>query len=185
MKLYNLNTFVCFEKFKHHKDYKNKILLEIEKNNNTLNSSYGREDSIKKCDWEESDNFEREYIKLIIKDLYTCIATCGNNFNLTELVINKIWFQQYFKNDVHNWHVHGDCQFTGVYYVELPQNAPKTQILEPINNKITTLNVEEGDIIFFPSFIIHTAPKILENSRKTIISFNFNFDDINTFSLFY
>lgn len=183
MKLHAINAFVCIEKFKNHNQYKKIILSEIEKSDSSIQSDFYRKDSIKKCDWDQSDNFDRLYIKLIIEDLHKCISNCGQNFNFTELVINKIWFQQYFKDDVHNWHIHGDCQFTGVYYVELPYNAPKTQILDPISKKIIELEVDEGDIIFFPSFIIHTAPKILENTRKTIISFNFNFDDINTFSL--
>jgi len=42
-----------------------------------------------------------------------------------------------------------------------------------------TKYAKEGDIVIFPSFIVHRAPKVLLNIKKTIISFNLQFDFIN------
>ena len=39
--------------------------------------------------------------------------------------------------------------------------------------------VVEGDIVIFPSFIIHRSPKITEDVEKIIISFNLDFDEID------
>ena len=50
------------------------------------------------------------------------------------------------------------------------------QIEEQYGQKdIFSIDVKEGDIIMFPSFIIHRAPKN-NGDRKTIISFNIDFD---------
>ena len=50
-----------------------------------------------------------------------------------------------------------------------------TEIVDPFNNrKIRRMDVEEGDLIFFPSFFIHRAPPLLNDTQKTIVSFNFN-----------
>ena len=87
-------------------------------------------------------------------------------------MIKKLWFQQYVQNDYHGWHIHGD-NYTGVYYLDFPKGSSKTELIDQkdINKKIT-VNAKEGDIIIFPSFIIHRSPKIKENIKKTIISFN-------------
>jgi len=67
-----------------------------------------------------------------------------------------------------------------VYYLELPDNAPKTELIDQYNiNKKITVDAKEGDIVIFPSFVIHRAPKMLTDDRKTIISFNLEFDIIN------
>ena len=53
-----------------------------------------------------------------------------------------------------------------------------------INKKIT-IDAKEGDIVIFPSFIIHRAPKVQSDTRKTIVSFNleFNLIDKNIFKV--
>ena len=38
-----------------------------------------------------------------------------------------------------------------------------------------TIDAIEGQIVIFPSFIIHRSPRIIEDVRKTIISFNIDF----------
>jgi hypothetical protein len=40
------------------------------------------------------------------------------------------------------------------------------------------ITAEEGDIVIFPSSIIHTSQVQKTNFLKTIISFNISFDDI-------
>ena len=77
---------------------------------------------------------------------------------------------------MHNWHIHGE-NYTGVYYLELPDDTPKTELIDQYDKKIT-VKANEGDIVIFPSFIIHRGPKVLNDSRKTIISFNLEFEDI-------
>jgi hypothetical protein len=67
-----------------------------------------------------------------------------------------------------------------VYYLDLPDHAPKTQLINPFNQEqIVMPDIKEGDILVFPSYVIHRAPKIKENINKTIISFNCNFSKIN------
>ena len=64
--------------------------------------------------------------------------------------------------------------------MHLPENSPQTEIMNPDDlTKKQKLNVKEGDIIIFPSFVVHKAPKLINHYRKTIVSFNINFDTIN------
>ena len=84
-----------------------------------------------------------------------------------------LWFQQYVNNNSHGWHTHGN-NFTGVYYLELNDCSPRTQLVEPISFKMLEIDAKEGDIVIFPSMFIHRSPLMKSNKRKTIISFNFD-----------
>jgi len=89
-----------------------------------------------------------------------------------------LWFQQYLQNGTHGWHIHAD-NYTGVYYLELPVGTPTTEYCNPNNmNEVNKFNVKEGDILLFPSFVVHKAIKNLSDKRKTIISFNINFQKV-------
>ena len=65
-----------------------------------------------------------------------------------------------------------DCQWTNVYYVDIPEGSPFLEVKDPITKKVSTIEVEEGDILSLPSFVIHRSPPMQNDVRKTIISFN-------------
>jgi hypothetical protein len=46
-------------------------------------------------------------------------------------------------------------------------------------NKINKFSVKEGDILIFPSFILHRGKRNKSNKTKTIISFNCNVANLN------
>ena len=88
--------------------------------------------------------------------------------------MHDIWFQQYAKHSKHGWHTHS-ANFTNVYYLQLPAGSPKTQIVSPYDQcNVIEVDVSEGDILVFPSFVIHKAPPNLLDETKTIISYNIN-----------
>ena len=84
----------------------------------------------------------------------------------------NIWFQQYAKNDYHGWHRHTHCLFSNVYYVDLPSNSSRTTFRH-IGSEFE-LDVEEGMIITFPSFLEHCSKPNSSEYIKTVISFNSN-----------
>ena len=98
-------------------------------------------------------------------------------------IIDEFWFQQYVTGNEHGWHTHGS-NFTGVYYLELDESSPKTEIIEPSRqDKKIVMDVHEGDVLMFPSYTIHRAPTIMNDVRKTIVSFNFVLDLIDPATL--
>jgi hypothetical protein len=84
----------------------------------------------------------------------------------------NMWFQQYSKNDYHGWHRHCDCIFSNVYYVDLSSNSSRTTFRH--NGTEFELDVEEGMIITFPSFLEHCSKPNMSDYTKTVISFNSN-----------
>ena len=91
-----------------------------------------------------------------------------------DVQIRCFFYQQYQKEQYHGWHLH-DCHYSGVYYLDMPVDTPKTQYIDPFTNDICEFDVKEGDVIAFPSFLVHRAPINTTEVSKTIISFNFNF----------
>ena len=130
---------------------------------------------ISRCDWNHNDKLDRLWYNLFYPNFDLSVKKVMKESNYdAPLDVEDVWFQQYFDNDSHGWHVHRS-QFTGVYYLEFPRGSAQTEIVSPFSNKKKKINVKEGDIIIFPSLWIHRATHN-KNKRKTIISFNFNLD---------
>ena len=103
-----------------------------------------------------------------------------------KLKIDNIWFQKYETKMDHGVHNHGSSTFSSVCFIEYEKNFHSPTIfVSPFTNNITNEfityapNVEEGDIIFFPSNLLHYAPPNFSNKHRTIISFNLLIDNIN------
>jgi cupin superfamily acireductone dioxygenase involved in methionine salvage len=157
--------------FKAHKKLKNKILGAIEQI--APNTISALDHQIYKTDWNQSTTIPRPYVEIIHSDISSELDNVFKNFGFDRYNVHNIWFQQYQLNDIHGWHTHANCHYTCIYYVELPNGAPSTQFLDPLDNEtIFKINVNEGDILIMPSMIKHRSPSIENNVRKTIISFN-------------
>ena len=180
MKKLNLNTTAILKYFKWHNLMKEELLSKISEttyDDVNITSEYYSDQHM--SDWSRSLDFDREWVKCIMPRLGEHFDTCANDLNYQVCYTKEIWFQQYNKNNTHGWHIHGRT-YTGVYYLEFPDGSPKTELIDQgdTNQKIV-VDAKEGDIIIFPSFIIHRAPKVTNDNRKTIISFNLEFDMIN------
>tara|TARA_Y100000004_G_C8808578_1_gene366592 strand:+ start:46 stop:633 length:588 start_codon:yes stop_codon:yes gene_type:complete len=166
-------------KFLEHENLKKSLIEKI--NISNFEDKNYNDDSIDKFDWKISKDFERDWVKEIIVPIYSQLNIFAKKMGYKKVIINQIWFQKYKKNSVHNWHVHGD-NYTGVYYLKLPTNHMScyTQFLHPDNlNGRFSFKINEGEILFFPSFLIHRAPPLQSEDSKIIISWNCFFDGIN------
>tara|TARA_A100000172_G_scaffold34563_1_gene20919 strand:+ start:539 stop:1072 length:534 start_codon:yes stop_codon:yes gene_type:complete len=154
-----------------HQSNKSKIVECIESG-----TKYGIDSSnikLSSCDWHVI-GAKKEYWEYSQCDIQSHVEEVARSLNFSEWSINDYWYQYYRTNDFHDWHVHGNCMFVGVYYVKLSADHPK--ILFSWEGKEYASPVEEGDIITFPSFLHHRAPKNETEDSKLIISFNVNFN---------
>lgn len=181
MKKIEITSLILKEKFKQHFSLKEKVINLIKDSTceSVFDNNNGNNDFISKLDWFLADNWERPWVKLISPFINEQINNFSLELGFTSYNLHKLWYQQYSFQNIHNWHSHGG-NYTGVYYLEFDKQSPKTEILYPNNlNEAFTINVEEGDIIFFPCYFIHRTGKIKNNKRKTIISFNIDFNRIH------
>lgn len=182
VKKYHLDSFYYIFELENHHEIKETVLnLITEQTCEKLeikDSYHG--DNISRLDWNSSSNFSRPWVSVLGPSLNNQLNNISSELGYQKCLIHQIWFQQYFKNDYHGWHVHGH-NFTGVYYLELPANSPKTQLINPYTqNNLILPDIQEGCVLVFPSYVIHRAPYMNESDRKTIVSFNCDIDKVNT-----
>ena len=176
---HKLDSFYLLSKFPDHDNLKDQLLDTITKSEQKYvhNKDNIYADSITKVDWQFAKDLSREWVLLIYDAINNYYSFAANMMGYESSVIQEIWFQQYYNKDTHGWHTHGN-NFTSVYYLELNDESPRTELIDPFScNKKIIPNVKEGDIIIFPSYVMHRAPVIDNNIRKTIISCNIDFNN--------
>lgn len=169
MKIFHIPNIYVIGKAPNHLELKNQLLELISK------SEYNSPNGVSKADYDTRGGRERPYADLfffnILKPFLNdfCLKLNGKSFE-----VHNFWFQQYNQGSKMNWHVHPQTNYTGVYYLEYPHNV-KTEIFDFKDNKLIPLEeFTEGEILIFPSNLVHRAPRNTHPERKTIISFNFD-----------
>ena len=175
MILKKLSSFYIVTKIKEHKKIKKKLLSLI-KNIKKTKLVENKIVKVSHSDWRLPRNLNREYLTFFYNIVTPYMGNMAKLLNCKTWNITNGWFQDYQKNDFHGWHVHRDCNYTNVYYLNLTNKKDKTQIYNIVDKKIIDIDIEEGDLITFPASLIHRSDKLCAKN-KTIISFNSNFDD--------
>jgi len=180
-KTFYLNAPCNIQKFNEHDILKNELLKLIKEQNDKplirKNDYYG--DNVTHYDWPKNEDFNRPWVKLFYPFFLNHVNNVAISLGFINIIPRAFWYQQYMKNDTHKWHVHGN-NYTGVYYLELDKQSPTTELINPTNHtEIIKIDAEEGDIVIFPSFVKHRGPLITNDKRKTIISFNYDFERID------
>ena len=179
MTKYAMNAPYVIMPFEHHKEVKESLLNLI--NEAQFNSPVDEtsETSITKADWFDAQNMTRDWVSFLANPLLPQLQVLYKEIGFDILRIHEIWFQQYQTGSEHGWHSHSS-NFTNVYYLEFPENSPKTLLLDPFDRStVIEVDVKEGDLLAFPSYVLHKAPKVDTGNRKTIISYNIDCDISN------
>jgi|TARA_R100001163_G_C5000306_1_gene149683 hypothetical protein len=170
---FKLDTPCTLGSFEKHNKVKTKLISLIK--DTECDALKSNNDLIHRVDWNRSADKNRKWVKYILPYLQKYFDKCANKIGYEEASVTNLWFQQYNKNGKHGWHTHAE-NYTGVYYVKFSKDSAKTELINPFSqNKKIIINAKEGDIVMFPSYVIHRAPEQLNNSEKIIISFNINF----------
>lgn len=171
MEKHLLESAYLVKKFSKHDEIKEQLLRMLSEADYKSPVAEIAEVNITKTDWHLSTQM-REWVAYINESLMSDMLEMYKYLGYDNFTVTDIWFQQYLKNSEHGWHSHRS-NFTNVYYLELPEGTPKTQLVNPYNQKdIIEVDVKEGDLLIFPAYVLHKAPKNISDNRKTIISFN-------------
>ena len=91
----------------------------------------------------------------------------------------EMWYQKYYNMVEHKAHTHGFTGWSSIIYVEFdPEIHESTRFFSPFRQpwdcdmEVFQPTVKEGDMILFPSSLLHEAPLNKSNTRRTIISYN-------------
>tara|TARA_Y100001933_G_scaffold45394_1_gene43316 strand:+ start:174 stop:734 length:561 start_codon:yes stop_codon:yes gene_type:complete len=178
MKVFNLDSFYFISKVEKHNEMKQKMMdmIKITSSDSTTNSDTNY---ITRTDYHLDNTNERIYLPLFFEMVDPLMKNLADYMLAKELTVHHAWFQEYWQFDKHDWHTHGAAQFANIYYLDLPDKRNKTEFFNILDKKIISdIEVEEGDLITFPAYIIHRSNTNSEN-KKTIISFNSSFETID------
>jgi len=171
-----LESFYIINKIIEHKQFKNKLLKLI--NDMPKSNFESTRENITHTDWNLPKDTKRDYLELFYDIITPYMNSIMKQMYCSKWRINNGWFQQYTENNEHKWHNHCGTNFSNVYYLEMPEKYMKTEFYNIITKKIYTFNLQEGDLLTFPAYILHRSKKIKNSHRKTIISFNSDFLDV-------
>jgi hypothetical protein len=124
------------------------------------------------------------FVKNFKEEISNIVEDEINKFkNLSKLNVEckEAWFQIYNLMDNHTAHNHGIGGYSCVLFINFLKGIHQpTHFLAPFNNFINGSNiifspdVQEGDILFFPSTITHYIPSNRSQISRVIASMNFN-----------
>ena len=94
-------------------------------------------------------------------------------------MVTSIWYELSKTGDYHGPHNHGATGYSAILYVDYdPEEHEATKFHCPFLEPATGRNLEyqpsikEGDLIIFPSYILHEGPINESKKNRLIVSFN-------------
>jgi uncharacterized protein (TIGR02466 family) len=103
-----------------------------------------------------------------------------------EVYITHSWLNHNPVGSHHNSHRHSNSVFSGAYYINVPRGSPDlvfSSSVQPyleivpreytiVNSTAWTMPVSCGDLVIFPSNLLHEVPENYANSERYTLSFN-------------
>ena len=95
-----------------------------------------------------------------------------------DFAIPEVWSVSYAQGDYQTPHNHSSMGLSGILYLDLPNNSPITNFIQPWNDYETdtvlyhSMPIAEGDIIIYPSFVQHFSEPNKTKKIKRVISWD-------------
>ena len=125
---------------------------------------------------------DNTYIDTISDILSDELSWFGNDYSCNPSIV-RAWYERALPYMYHPVHNHGHGGFSAVLFIEYNKQYHRpTNFIAPFDHFITgeQLNyepeVEEGDLILFPSFLHHYTHPHTSEHRRTVLSFNITVD---------
>ncbi len=101
-----------------------------------------------------------------------------NGIYPNKFTISNCWAQKYSRGCLHPLHNHGALGYSAIFYASLESDHQPTSFFAPYLDFIEgdvieyVPQVSEGDIVFFPSALMHQCNVVQSDLPRVIISFN-------------
>lgn len=176
--------FEHYPRVRDHEKYKSKLLQIFDDDDNSSHrlTKSGEVIYDLKTDFFHNDKEQLlpSYYGLVTQALGSYLREIESNIGF-ELEIESMWYQSSSRGQYHQVHNHGAVGMSFVWYVEFnPKVHKATTFFCPFSDPLTgdliqnTPEVEEGDLVVFPSFLLHEQEMNDSDERRTIVSFNIN-----------
>lgn len=138
---------------------------------------------------EDGDGHQTDYFKYhqfgelppYAEKLFEVLKPALDEFNDIyphEFTIHNVWGQRYTRGGYHPLHNHGALGYSAIVYASLESDHQPTSFFAPYIDFIEgdvieyVPEVKEGDIVFFPSALMHQCKAVQSDSERVVFSFN-------------
>jgi hypothetical protein len=102
--------------------------------------------------------------------------------------IKDVWLQEYSNKDHHSAHTHGCLGYSGILYIEYDYESHNSvNFISPFISTISgdveyyKPDIKEGQIIIFPSNILHFVHPVSSSKSRKICGFNILLNEKNNY----
>jgi len=150
-----------------------------EKSSNRENyTSFYDEHPMEDIEWDEIRN-------QIIAAGQTFINQVSNSNDPVKI---HAWWNVYNEHNHHCWHYHGDSKASGTLYIYADRNSVPIMFKSPIENLVENTRLklynrwiqnfthqpETGDLLIWPSWLVHMVPEQKDVPQNLRVSLSFN-----------
>ena len=109
-------------------------------------------------------------------------------FNPQKVKCSGMWAIVNKKGNFNTEHIHPNSNLSGAYYVSAPKNCGKFKVINPhsisrdkfpprenpneLNRLVAEHEIEDGDLLIFPSYLPHSVLPNQSDDDRIVISFN-------------
>lgn len=161
-------------------EWRKKILLTQLFNRNTMKRDESHDHLTTDYHYQFDEGIEGVYNEEIANLFGEEIDYLIARANLKSAEVVMSWFEETNKTDYHGIHNHGADGFSSVVFVDYdPSVHQPTHFVSPwigsVEQEVLEFvpqDIQEGDIIFFPSLIAHYTRPNRADKKRLILSFN-------------
>ncbi len=131
---------------------------------------------------------QHKFTNEIQKNILDVFKNYGWKIKNTEITIQEMWSIINKNDDFNVLHTHPNSYLSSAYYVKAPENCGKFEIECPniakanyfpavekpndLNVRIISIDISEGDLLIFPSYLPHKVARNDSGQDRIVISFN-------------
>ena len=121
----------------------------------------------------KENDYYQKFISIMSDEINLFAKTLKSDLEVTD-----VWSVSYETGDYQTPHSHNSTGISAILYLDLPSDSPATTYIQPwsdikSNDTIQlSVDVNEGDIFFVPSFVLHFSLPNESMKTKRIISWD-------------
>ena len=136
----------------------------------------------------DSNSIQYKFALRLQKYIADAFQKFGWKIENKNIRISEMWAIINKENDFNVLHIHPNCYLSSAYYVKAKKNCGKFEIENPnlakrhsfpeisvineLNIEVASIDVSEGDLLLFPSYLPHKVGKNESGEDRIVISFN-------------
>ena len=136
----------------------------------------------------DKNSIQNKFVLELQKYILRSFQTLGWKTENKKMVISAMWAIINKKNDFNVLHSHPNAFLSAAYYVSAPENCGKfiiehlnmakrnfyPEVLQDnsLNAQVVGLEVNEGDLLIFPGYLLHKVGMNESDQDRVVISFN-------------